>query len=81
MANDAEMSPAMENEVHLCPKDHSLNKRLVGELLYLEICTISDISFAMFSLTRRVDAPNIQKFQMVRRVLPYLPSTRRIGIV
>ena len=51
-------------------------QRLVGSLLFLQICSRPDISFAVLLLSQHCSAPEPRHFAAAKRVLRYLKGTR-----
>jgi len=51
-------------------------QRLVGSLLFLQICSRPDISFAVLLLSQHCSSPEPRHFAAAKRVLRYLKGTR-----
>ena len=51
-------------------------QRLVGSLLFLQICSRPDISFAVLLLSQHCSSPKPHHFAAAKRVLRYLKGTR-----
>ena len=56
-------------------------KQLVGALLYLCSCTITDVAFAIGSCARYGSNPGPVHWRALKHILRYLSGTRRMGIV
>ena len=81
MGKDVDLRPRLPSESPLSLQDHAKYRRMVGELLYLAVCTRPDISFAVSSLARSLHAPTRRHFSMINRVLRYLSTTKSHGIL
>lgn len=55
-------------------------RQLVGSLLYLAICTRTDISFAISALSQFLENPSDLHWKAAKRVLRYIAGTRIMGI-
>jgi len=51
-------------------------QRLVGSLLFLQLCSRPDISFAVLVLSQHTSAPEPRHFAAAKRVLRYLKGTK-----
>ena len=67
LASDASVAPSDLLESY---------QRLVGSLLFLQMCTRPDLSFAVLLLSQHCVSPSPRHFAAARRVLQYLKGTR-----
>lgn len=77
MARDADLIPFLQREQLLKMADHTKYPRMVGELVYLSVCTRPDISFAVSSGARSFHAPKKRQFLMANRIFFCLSATLR----
>jgi hypothetical protein len=55
-------------------------RKLVGELLYLAVCTRPDISYAVNSLAQHNSNPSLAHFAAAKRLLRYLSGTHNLRL-
>lgn len=77
---NCDIRQAQQGEVHLQRKEHMEYRQLVGELLYLSVCTRPDISFAVGALARSLHAPTQRHSVLAKRVLRYVSGNSTLGI-
>ena len=80
MAKEIDLCPRLPHKMVLGVREHAKYRRMIGELLYLAVCTRPDISFAISSFARSLHAPTKRHFSMLTRVMRYLSSTLSHGI-
>jgi len=56
---------------------HSHYLVMIGELLYLSVCTRPDISFCVAALARQLHAPAYRHMKMAKHILRYIAGTLR----
>ena len=60
--------------------DETKYRSLIGNLLYLAICTRPDIIYAVSKAARKSKEPNLEDWDNVIRILRYLKGTINYGI-
>lgn len=53
---------------------------LVGSLLWVSRCTLSDISFAVHRATRQIHAPTLQDDKLAKKIARYLKGTKGLKL-
>ena len=71
------IQPALKNEQRADQKEY---QQLVGELMFLNIATRPDLSFAISKLSQFCTDPTVRHFNTLRRVLKYLRNTPNLGL-
>lgn len=61
-------------------EDQKIYKQIVGSLIYLSTVSRPDISFSVSLVSRYLDKPTQQHFQIVKGILRYLKGTMNYGI-
>jgi hypothetical protein len=74
---DSDHPVGLTTDVHLPVANltHAF-QRIVGSLLFLQICSRPDISFAVLVLSQHCASPELRHFAAAKRVLRYLKGTR-----
>lgn len=80
MSFNADLQPGAKNEDVLRRSNHRLFSMQIGDLLYLAICTLPDISFAVCALACSLHAPTNLHDTMLSRDLRYLSATENLGL-
>ena len=63
------------------PIDNSWYRSIVGEMLYLTVCTRPDISFAVNLCARNVETPTENNKKAITKILRYLKTTMNHGLL
>ena len=53
----------------------------VGSLMYAMVCTMSDLAYAVSTVSRFMSNPGKQQWETVKWVLQYLRRATRLGLV
>jgi hypothetical protein len=61
-------------------KDINLYQQLIGSLNYLSTKTRPDITFSVSVLSRKLQQPTVQYFNLAKRVLRYLKGTKHLRL-
>ena len=71
----------LDSDASVAPPDLLVSyQRLVGSLLFLQMCTRPDLSFAVLLLSQHCASPLPRHFAAARRVLRYLKGTRDLRL-
>jgi len=74
------MTPIENEDLKKVKVDETKYRSIIGNLLYLSICTRPDIIFSVSKAARRVKEPNMEDWNNVMRILRYLKGTKKYGI-
>lgn len=72
-----DLTSAQPYDQPLSRYEHARYRLLVGELLYLTVCTRQDIMFAVGALARKVHFPTERHVRLAQRILRYICGTRQ----
>ena len=61
--------------------DVKLYQNIVGQLLYVNLCTRPDVTYIVNVLSRFIKEPTIYHLNLAKRVIRYLKTTENIGLV
>ncbi len=61
-------------------EDPTLYQSLLGGLLYLQMCTRVDLSFAVNRFARVAREPTMRQFNYLKKVLKYAVNTKELGL-
>lgn len=78
---DSPMTVGWKNEDSKEFMNHTLYRELVGQLMYLNMVSRPDISFAVNVLARAFEKPSVAHWNLARRTVRYLKGSRDEGIM
>jgi len=74
------MTPIENEDLRKVKVDETKYRSIIGNLLYLSICTKPNIIFSVSKEARRAKEPNMEDWNNVMRILRYLKGTKKYGI-
>jgi histone deacetylase 1/2 len=75
------VSEMTESRTDLEAVDNHWYRSIVGELLYISVCSRPDLSFAVNMCARQVENPNSRHKGAVIKILRYIKSTTDFGLI